>query len=368
MDLWNPETIPATIDSRKHCPAVLLAGAFATLGEQVTGNGTTRKSSLRIALAHNLRRADEETQAELLGEEYVELLRDTLAGLGHEVVPVEMSGPPTVIVDRLLEARPQLVFNVAEGTEIPRREPYFPAIYEVLGLAYTGGGPALLYVGLDKRLIEKVFSVHGIRVPRGSLVTPDDSDLPDELDFPLFVKPNYEGSSKGIHRESLVETREEASDVIGKLLSEYPDGVNVEEFIPGRELTVPMLEEYPGHVVEVVEYWFKDDEHNIFDYERKSAGDKERFMETRCPPELEGGLREIVLTQASRAFDVARIRDCARADFRLREDGTPFLLEVNALPGLREESPTTVACRSKGLEYAEMIDLIVRSARKRYRL
>ncbi len=327
-----------------------------------------RPRSLRIALAHNLRQEESEDQAERMSEDYLELLRGALASLGHEVVPVEVTGTPEEIVDRLIDARPELVFNVAEGTAIPRREAYYPAIYEVLGLAYTGGGPALLRVGLDKRLMAKVFAVNNVRVPAGVLIMNEDDPLPEHLGYPLFIKPNYEGSSKGISAESLVESADEAREVIRKLLAEYPHGVDVEEFIPGRELTVPMLEEYPGHVLEIVEYSIEGDSHNIFDYERKSSQYKEEFLETHCPPELDPSVRQEVLALADRAFRIVKAPDFARADIRLHENGTPYLIEVNGLPGLRRESPMTTAAEAKEIDYNDLIDHIVRSARKRYQL
>lgn len=324
---------------------------------------------LRIALAFNLRQDEnEESQAEQFSEEYVELLRGAITDLGHEVVPVEVSGSPEEIVDRLIKAAPELVFNLAEGTTIPRREAYYPAIYEVLGLAYTGGGPALLKVGLDKRLMEKVFAVNGVRTPRGALLTKERREIPESLGYPVFIKPNYEGSSIGIHKDSLAETEEEAQAFIGELLEEFPHGINVEQFIPGRELTVPMLEEYPGHALEVVEHSFEGDDHNVFDYEKKSSTNKDEFMEVHCPADLSPHEREEVLKQADRAFKVVRAPDFARADLRLDEEGRAYLLEVNPLPGLREESPMTTAAEAKGIHYSEMIDLILRSACRRYDL
>ncbi len=324
---------------------------------------------LRIALAFNLRQAEEEEiQAECFSEEYLEFVRGAIAELGHDVVPVEVSGPPEEIVDRLVGAAPELIFNLAEGTTIPRREAYYPAIYEVLGLAYTGGGAALLKVGLDKRLMAKVFAVYGVRTPHGALITKDQREIPETLGYPVFIKPNYEGSSIGIHKDSLAQTEEEAQASIDQLLEEFAHGVNVEQFIPGRELTVPMLEEYPGHALEIVEYSFEGDEHNVFDFEKKSSPNKSEFMQVHCPADLEPGEREEVLKQADRAFRVLKAPDFARADLRLDEEGRAYLLEVNPLPGLRADSPMTTAAEAKGIHYGEMIEMILRSACKRYNL
>ncbi len=334
----------------------------------MTGSSRTSDRNLRVVVAYNERRSGDEAQAERLSEEYIELVRAAIAELGHDAAPVEVSGRPEDVIDRLIEAKPELIFNLAEGTTIPRREAHYPAIYEVLGLAYTGGGPALLKVGLDKRLMEKVFDVNGVRVPRGALITEEHREIPDWLEYPVFIKPNYEGSSMGIHEDSLAETPDDANAFIDELLSKYPHGVDVEEFIPGRELTVPMLEEYPGHVLEIVEYSFEGDEHNVFDYEKKSDPNKDEYLHTECPAKLEPAERQEVLALADRAFKVVRAPDFARADIRLHENGEAYLLEVNPLPGLRKVSPMTTAAEAKGIGYVEMIELIIRSARKRYDL
>ena len=96
---------------------------------------------MRITLGYNLRQEQDEAQAELLSQEDVDRLLGALRQLGHEVTPVEVSGPSDRMIDRLLNSRPDLVFNVAEGTDGPMREAIFPAIYRTLGLAFTGGGP-----------------------------------------------------------------------------------------------------------------------------------------------------------------------------------------------------------------------------------
>jgi len=90
------------------------------------------------------------------------------------------------------------------------------------------------------------------------------------LKNPLFIKPNFEGSGIGIHQDSVVRTPEEAKERIDSMLKKFSEGVNVEEYIEGRELTVPMFEAWPGHLLEIVGYMFSDEGlYNVFDYERK---------------------------------------------------------------------------------------------------
>ncbi|MDO3380182.1 P1 family peptidase [Geoalkalibacter halelectricus] len=323
---------------------------------------------MRITLAYNLRGEDTEAQAELLTEEDVERVFDALKSLGHAVVPIEVSGSPDDIIDGLVDSRPDLIFNVAEGIEGQMREAFYPAIYKHLGLPFTGGGSGLLLVDLDKRLCGKLLSVRGIRVPRGLVLTPRKSAIPDYLRYPLFIKPNYEGSGKGIHQDSVADTQEQAARTIEKLLRVYPQGVCVEEFIRGRELTVPMLESWPGRLLGIVEHSFPGAGHNIYDYELKHSRPEEGRVQVHCPPKLSPQEEMAVFSLAERVFQVMVCPDFGRVDMRLSEDGTPFFIEINPLPSLHPEYSLMCAARAKGLEYTEVIERIVRSAARRYGL
>jgi len=322
---------------------------------------------MRITLAYNLRRGDDEAQAERLSEEDVDRLLVALRQLGHRVEPVEVSGPADRMIDRLVKSRPDLVFNVAEGTEGAVREAVYPAIYKTLGLPFTGGDTSLLLIDLNKRLAEKALSVQGIAVPGGALITPRDREIPENLSYPLIIKPNFEGSGMGIHQDSVVDSPERARETIGRLLEGYPEGLDVEEFISGRELTVPMLEEWPGHLLEIVEHAFSGEgEHNIYDYERKTFGDSDGTVQAICPPELSPAERRDVLTLAERVFRVMPCPDLGRVDIRLHEDGTPYFIEVNPLPRLQPDASMMIAAQARGLAYEEVIDLVIRSAARRY--
>jgi D-alanine--D-alanine ligase len=324
---------------------------------------------MRITLAYNLRQEEDESQAELYTEEDIERFRSALESLGHQVSPVEVTGKGGEVVDRLMDSRPELVFNVAEGLDGQSREAYYPALYERMGLPYTGSPASTLHVALDKRLLEKILEIRGLRVPRGALITPADPDLPDDVPLPWFIKPNYEGSSKGISQDSVVEEAQEAEDVVSELLEQYTEGLVIEQFIQGRELTVPWLEAWPGGILEVVE-WLIDHpgDHDIMDFEVKKDGGVKEALEPRCPAELEAGQRQRVLGLADRASHVLSPRDLGRVDIRLASDGTPYLIELNPLPSLRPNYSMMIGARTKGLDEEEVLALIVRSAAERYNL
>lgn len=324
--------------------------------------------SLRVAIAYNLRTEDTEEQAERLHQDYVDNVQDALESLGHTVVQVEVTGEPKDIFNRLQEAEADLVFNLAEGEEGVWREAFYPMLYEFMGLPYTCAGPGILGMGLDKRLTEEVLAERGVEVPRGRLVTPDDPEVPPELRYPLLIKPNFEGSAMGIHQDSVVEGEDEAQKHIDKMLEEYPEGLDVEEFIEGRELTIGYLAEAPQTLTEIVEYRVKDVDHNILDYETKMAEGDPDTMETICPAELNDDEKDAVEEIALRAFSAMRVPDTARVDLRMREDGKVFLIEINPLPGLKEVSPLVVGAKQTGLTFQDIIGYIVLGACRRYHL
>lgn len=324
--------------------------------------------SLNIVLAFNAANPDDVQCGERMEPKYLELMRTTIESLGHRVHCIEMSRPGDAIVDELMNVAPDLIFNMAEGTGPTKRESYYPSIYEMLGFAYTGGGPALLRVGMDKRLTEKIFAVRGVCVPRGAALTRKHRKIPTSLRYPVFVKPNAEGSSLGISRENIADQPEAAARIVDRLLEKFDGGVEVEEFIEGREVQVALLEGQPQPLLEPVEYEVKTDAQNIMDRRIKGHTDPERVIETHCPARLDVQERQAVLRAAANAFKVMKIRDFGRIDLRLAPDGQAYAIEINPLPGLRQKSPVVTAAAFGGLSYAQILASIIRSAATRHGL
>lgn len=328
---------------------------------------TTHKNEpMDIVLAYNGATEGEECYGERLEAEYVQLLSDTISSLGHHVECLEMSRPGDQIVDDLVALHPDLVFNMAEGTGPTKRESYYPSIYEMLGLAYTGSRPFLLRVGMEKRLTEKIFAIRGVKVPRGAVLTRTHQQIPSQLRYPVFVKPNAEGSSLGISRENIAEDPQQAKEISSRLLEQYPDGVEVEEFIKGREIQVAMLEGCPQKILEPVEYEVKIDELNIMDRRIKGSTDPEHIVQTHCPAPLDDRQRQTIIQTATAAFQVMQTKDFGRIDLRLDNDAQAYAIEINPLPGLRKKSPLVTAAKTTGLSYEQIIASIIHSATDRY--
>ncbi|MGW0391834.1 D-alanine--D-alanine ligase family protein [Streptomyces sp. NPDC003042] len=246
--------------------------------------------------------------------------------------------------------RPDLVFNLAEGWSGPWRQSVFPELYEELGLPYTGSGPAALALALDKHRTKAVLRQAGLPTPLSVFLDPGSPDTGlGALPYPVIVKPNFESCSKGITGDCLARTADEAAGVAAALLIEYPDGVLAEEYIPGRDITVPYLTA-AGGPLPVAETTMPATAAagGVFGYDLKQ--DPARWQHLKVPAPIHESVARQARHLTSLAFDALGLRDMARADFRLDPDGNLHLLEVNGLPGLPLNGATHRATILSGLD------------------
>lgn len=332
---------------------------------------------MKIAFTHNLRLTDAEEEAEFDSAETVEAIANGLASVGHEVARIEVSGPASHLAARIEAFGPDLIFNTAEGRRGRAREAFYPALFEELGFPYTGSDAYVLTVTLDKHLTKLVLAGHGIDSPRGRLITARDLPSLDRIEgslgvgVPAIVKPNYEGSSKGIGDDSVARDWRAMRALVDKMVKVYPAGVLVEEFIPGTDVTVPFIEGLGGDdgVLAPVEYVIADgarSKFNIYDYRLKNV-DSGRVA-VRCPADLPRDVLARIRSLSKTIVRVIGMRDCGRLDFRLGDDGRIYFLEVNALPSLELGASLFAAAKREGLGYAETLDRIVQSAARRWGL
>ncbi|MGW6978291.1 D-alanine--D-alanine ligase family protein [Streptomyces sp. NPDC054932] len=280
----------------------------------------------------------------------LEDLMASVARLGHTVEPLEVSGPLADVARALGEMRPDLVFNLAEGWSGPWRQSAFPELYEQLGLSYTGSGPRALALALDKYRTKLVLREAGVPTPPAVFLTPGAPAAGlCSLSFPVIVKPNFESCSKGITGTSLAHTAQEAAALAAALLEEYPDGVLVEEYVPGRDITVPYLTA-AGGPLPVAETTMPATvaDGGVFDYDLKQ--DPARWQHLKVPAPVPETLARQARHLTSLAFDALGLLDMARADFRLDPEGALHLLEVNGLPGLPRDGATHRATVLAGLD------------------
>lgn len=325
---------------------------------------------MRITLAYNLKTQDCEHQAELLLPQDVARLCKTLQKLKHTVTPVEVSGQIDQITEKLILSEPEFIFNVAEGLDGEAREAFYPLIYENLNIPFTGSGAELLFLGLNKNATKTILQSHGINVPKGIFISKSFRTLPKNLKYPLIIKPNCEGSSKGISQKSIVENKTEYEKKVNELLRKYPSGLLVEEFIAGKEISVPMLELYPEQILEIVEHDINVEKmkvkYNIYDYDSKMIENNPN-IKTVCPAKIKKDEYEKIMEMSKKVFKILDCKDFGRIDIRLSEDGVPYFIEINPLPSLLPDASVAEAAKVKGISYTKMVDMILKSGVSRYK-
>ncbi|HZZ83589.1 MAG TPA: ATP-grasp domain-containing protein [Anaeromyxobacteraceae bacterium] len=329
---------------------------------------------MRIALTHNLRISDSEEEAEFDTRETVDALAAAIERLGHRVERIEVSGPASRTVARLEAYGPDLIFNTAEGRRGRFREAFFPGLFDELGMPYTGSDAYVLALTLDKQLTKLVLAQHGVVTPRWQFLEDPRRLQVSALRFPVMVKPNFEGSSKGITQDSVVEDPLQLHRVVGEALARYPSGVLVEEFVRGRDVTVPFLEAAArerGGVLQPVEYVIDaalagGRRHAIYDYELKTRLDQ--AVSVRAPASLTRAQAQRVREQAELVFRVLGVRDLGRIDFRLGDDGQLHFLEVNALPSLEPGAGIYASAALEGLHSDAVLGAVIESAMARWNL
>jgi D-alanine-D-alanine ligase len=228
-----------------------------------------------------------------------------------------------------------------------------------------------LAVTLDKSIAKRLVASHGVSTPQWFLYEGDAKSLTRDaakLTFPVFVKPAYEGSSKGILNSSVLYQLDDLRAALTQLYDAYGQAVLVEEFIDGEELTVGLVGNGTPQVLGIMRVVPRTSGDKPFVYSLEVKRDWQRQVRYECPARLSPADSRAVNQAALAAWQALGCRDVARFDFRLR-DGVPYFLETNPLPGLSPTSGDLVLLSKEiGITHRELIARILNAAIERLRL
>jgi D-alanine-D-alanine ligase len=321
---------------------------------------------MRIALTHNLRIANSEEEAEFDTRETITAIGDALARAGHRVEPFDVTGPASLLVTRLEAFAPDLAYNLAEGHRGKTRRAFYPALFEELGIPSTGSDAYTLCVTLDKALTKKQLAGWGVPSPQGRLMTAAGrrGGGLDDLPFPVIVKPNFEGSSKGIWPDSVADDPVALDRALGRVLAVYPDGALVERYVPGIDVRMIHVEGLPPMpAVETVIDPAYQRVHDVVDY--RLANVETGMLRRRAPADLPAATRERLRDLADRTLSALGLRDVAALDFRVAADGEVYFLSATAIPSLAPEGALFAATRALGFDFDATVLAVLRSAAAR---
>lgn len=335
-----------------------------------------RESGVRIALTYNLKKKDETKPADYFSEfdsqDTINAIVSTLKAKGHTVEAIDVEYPNLLSYFR--KNRIDMVFNIAEGKCGKFRESEVPAILDYLNIPYTGSNTFSLALALNKALTKKILHAEDIPTPHFQVFVTGNEELNSNLKFPLIVKPNREGSAKGINISNVVYTKESLFNKVKETINMYKQEALVEEFIDGKELTVGILENGRTTILPILEIDFSS-----------CAGSGEYFYSWRmkeyqgntelglvptfhCPARLNKDTEELVKDTALRTHQAVGCFDISRTDIRLSQDNIPYVLEINPLPGLDpRESNFPIMAYAAGMKYDDLIESILMSAFNRRR-
>jgi len=314
--------------------------------------------------------ADPENKAREDIKDIAEHVMSILQARGCSAVGLGITDDVFAAISSLRDARPEVIFNLCESIGGDNRfEPLLPMLMDREGFAYTGSGPLSLSLALHKHKAKEVLRARGVPTPEAIFLTQADISTVN-MPFPLIVKPSREDASVGITRDSVVWTRDALEQRVAHVLSHYRQPVLVERYIDGREIYVSMLGSPDGktQVFPFYEIDFSEmpaDRPRIVSFEGKWVESSDEYRGTkpvRCenlPPELQARIAATALS----AFDTLELRDYARVDIRLAQDGVPYVIDVNPNCDLSDNAGGfSKAAKAAGLSYEQVILRIVELA------
>lgn len=253
----------------------------------------------------------------------------------------------------------EVVFNALHGEY--GEDGRIQGLLDSLDIAHTGSGVLASAIGMNKVVSRKLFESCGLNVPKAVIIQDVSECLKQSLTRlgeKIVVKPSCLGSSVGIniinrkHKQELKRAISQAREKCSKVI--------IEEFIPGLEVTCGILD--PGRhqdkilalpVTEII-----PPDGKFFDYKVKYDGSTQEITPARINKKLSKTIQE----QAIKAHQVLHCKGYSRIDFILKNKKTPYILEVNTLPGLTSESLLPKAAKQAGIEFSKLLDIIIRNA------
>lgn len=231
------------------------------------------------------------------------------------------------------------------------------SVLQLANMKFTGSSMTASAVAMDKAISKRLFESVGIKTPRFELRRIEEEFVPygivrelaERFNLPIIVKPNDGGSTVGLTKV------EEVEDLHPALVSAREESPNVliEEYIPGREVTVSVLNGEALPVVEIIP------ESGLYDYEAKYTKGKSEYV---VPADIFPEIAERLQKAAVDAYNVIGASGLARVDFILAQNRDFYCLELNTLPGMTDLSLAPMAAKSAGIEFDELIQKIIDAA------
>jgi len=276
--------------------------------------------------------------------------------------PVDI-GPAHALRERLCSGLTlDAAVNIAESAHSRNREAYVPILLEMAGIPCLGSDALTLSLSLDKAWTKDLVHRAGVPTPPYlSIADPADVEA-DGLPapFPLFVKPRYEGTSKGITAESKVHSPEALQDAVARVVDRYRQPALVEKFIEGGgEFTVAVTGHAPPEALPALQRATETTTGiglHALEHRGMPAAAWGHDLNGTLHPALEATLQHQALT----VFETLECRDFARADFRVDGNGRVWFLEINPLPSFAPDDTFAIIAELMDISYEAFLADVLR--------
>jgi D-alanine-D-alanine ligase len=271
-----------------------------------------------------------------------------LRSLGADVTDVDVKGADFTLPDPI-----DLAFLTIHGTF--GEDGQIQRILEERGIAYTGEGVKGSEVAFDKIQSKRAFDQGRVSTPKWETI---ETGARPTLPLPIVIKPPREGSTVGVH----IIKSEDQIDAALTDVSRFGRDILVEQFVPGRELTVGILGDQALPIIEIIPKGGFYDFTNKYPFLNPAAGGSAQHV---CPaaidPEKTAEIQQLALT-AHRALG---LEVYSRVDVILANDGGMYVLEANTIPGMTEASLLPEAAAAAGIGYPELCDRIIQLSQRK---
>jgi len=295
----------------------------------------------------------------------IDVIADAIEANGFKV---ERIGNVLNLLDKIGSLKVDIVFNISEGLSGRNRESQVPILLEMARIPFVGADALTLGLTLDKVMAKKIFVADGIPTPKFFEVS-SSAELVNinHHKYPLIVKPRFEGSSKGLSESSRVENKEDLKKQVEFVVNTYKQPALVEEFISGQEFTVAIVGNDPPEAMPVVQIKI-DGKLKLNDKFYTFARITSDRLEYICPAKISSELKDKLSSLALKVYRGVECKDFGRVDFRVDNEGKPYVLEINPLPSLSTEDVFKLVAENVGITYEQIIGKILNSALKRNNL
>ena len=315
---------------------------------------------MRIGLTYDLQTdLADPRQAEFDPPRTIQALTEALTKLGHEVT--QLGNAEQLCVRRAQLDGLDLVMNIAEGSHGRCREAWVPALLEQWGVPFVGSGSTAQALALDKAMAKRLAVAVGVRTPRWVVIEALgalEQEIP--LQFPLIVKPRYEGSGIGIDQGAVVQDAESLWRRVRWMLDYLHQACLVEEFVSFGELTVFLIGNTPPTALPVIQRPL--DPSSRLSSHVIGGGVSGGGI---CPVDLTRELETSAGRMAVAMCETLGCRDVARVDLRVDERLEPWFLEINPLPSFDPQGSVGLLAEYLGASYPELIGRVLDAACRR---